>query len=154
MTPFYYRVASLGLLLLLILVTVVDALRHNQNTIFRRIEEITITKSKWLIALTIDLRPYELLLKKIESELVETATAGKRVEKDCIGNDKENCLNLWYPLMEEIKVMEEKWEIMEEYLKGLRLFESKTLFSNSYNREALKRTLWYRNGGRVGNNLG
>ena len=82
MTRFYYRMTGLGLLRLLILVTVVDALRHNQNTIFRRIKEVTITRSKWLIALTIDLRPYELLLKKIESELVETATAGKRIEKD------------------------------------------------------------------------
>ena len=63
MTPFYYRMTGLGLLRLLILVTVVDALRHNQNTIFRRIKEVTITRSKWLIALIIDLRPYELLLK-------------------------------------------------------------------------------------------
>ena len=41
----------------------------------------------------IDRRLYELLLKKIQSELAETATAGKGIEKDCIGNDKENCLN-------------------------------------------------------------
>ena len=62
--------------------TVVEALIHNQNTIFLRIKEVTITRSKWLIALTIDLRPFELLLKKIESELVKMATARKRAEKD------------------------------------------------------------------------
>ena len=94
MTPFYNRMTGLGLLRLLILATVVDALRDNQNSIFRRIKAVTITRSKWLIALTINLRPYELLLKKIGSVLAETATAGERVEKDCIRNGKENCLNL------------------------------------------------------------
>ena len=53
MTPFYYKMAGLGQLRLLILATVVDALRHNQNTIFQRIKEVTIIRSKWLIALTI-----------------------------------------------------------------------------------------------------
>ena len=37
---------------------------------------------------------------------------GKNLENDCIGNEKGKCLNLWCPLMQDIKIMKASVEVI------------------------------------------
>ena len=101
------------------IMTMVDALRHSQNPIFRKINEVTIPRSKLQIVLTIDLRPYELLFTNIGSELEEISTAEKRVKKDCIGHDKEDCLTLWCPFVQELNRMEGRTKRSVIFIMGM-----------------------------------
>ena len=81
-------------------------------------------QSKWLIALTIYLRQYKLLLTNV-IRISQNCHSRKKVEKEYKGNDKENCLRLWCLLVQEINRMEDDQGIREEYLKGQVLFESR-----------------------------
>ena len=72
-------------LILLSVLTMTWSLRHSQNVIFRKISEVTITRSKWLIVFTVNLEPYRSLLHELRKGIVEPPQWKKGVEKDCIG---------------------------------------------------------------------
>lgn len=59
-------------LTMLLLVMTVETRTHSQNRIFKKMSEIIITWSKWLITLMIGLKPYELLLERFRSEVIKS----------------------------------------------------------------------------------
>ena len=50
---------------------------------------------------------------------------GKNLENDYIGNEKGKCLNLWCPLMQDIKIMKASVEVIERYLHGFTLLPNR-----------------------------
>ena len=117
--------ADLKSLLMLSMLTTVASIRHSQNVIFRKTSEVTITRSKWLIVFTMNLEPYNSLLNKLKKDIDEATLVGKNLENDCIGNEKGKCLNLWCPLMQDIKIMKASVEVIEKYLHGLTLLQNR-----------------------------
>lgn len=61
-------------------VVTTKVLEHMQNTIFKKTSKVTITESKWMITFMIDLKPYEVLLKKLGSEIEQTQSMGEKIE--------------------------------------------------------------------------
>ena len=117
--------ADLKSLLLLSMLTTVASIRHSQNVIFRKTSEVTITRSRWLVVFSMNLEPYNSLLNELKKEIDEATLVGKNLENDCIGNEKGKCLNLWCPLMQDIKIMKASVEVIERYLHGFTLLQNR-----------------------------
>ena len=117
--------ADLKSLLLLSMLTTVASIRHSQNVIFRKTSEVTITRSRWLLVFSMNLEPYNSLLNELKKEIDEATLVGKNLENDCIGNEKGKCLNLWCPLMQDIKIMKASVEVIERYLHGFTLLQNR-----------------------------
>ena len=62
------------ILLLLILMMPTGAWRRSQSTIFKKSTEVVITRSKWVLTLMIDLKPYHDLLERLASEIEKCKT--------------------------------------------------------------------------------
>lgn len=57
------------LLMIVIAICSANAWRNEQNTIFKKVSEVIITRSKWLITLVVDLKPYRMLLDGLKDEM-------------------------------------------------------------------------------------
>ena len=56
------------LVAVLVLMCMVESWKRRHNGIFKKTGEVTVTRSKWLITLMIDLKPYNMLVDEL-SEL-------------------------------------------------------------------------------------
>lgn len=106
---------------LLLLMMMIRAWKHSQNTIFEKSNEVIKTRSKWLITFVIDLNPYELLLNKMEEELHKLDMAKVRVTQKYIREEKYFRLLDYLEL--EIAIMEVEWKGMRNYVKGIELLQ-------------------------------
>ena len=111
------------ILLLLVLVMPAGAWRHSQSTIFKKSTEVVLTRSKWVITLMIDLKPYHGLLERLSSEIEKVRVIGDEIATDHYSNRYHSVI---YSLRQEIQVLETQWEGMGNYLKGLRLLQPRT----------------------------
>ena len=57
------------LVMLMIMMCTVGAWKNEKNTIFKKISEVIITRSKWLITMVVDLKPYKVLLNRLKDEI-------------------------------------------------------------------------------------
>lgn len=62
-------------LILLIMMLAVRVLKHSEIMNFRKKIEVTMARSKCLVIFVKDLNPYELLLDKMEGELIKLSAA-------------------------------------------------------------------------------
>ena len=113
---------NVRILLLLILIVSTNALRHNQNTIFKKTMEVIVTRSKWVSTLMIDLKPYRRLLEELRLEIQKVKTIGEHIAVNYYSN-KGNYHNLMYSLRQEVITLEMHWSSMGDYLEGLKLLE-------------------------------
>lgn len=122
---------SVRILLLLVLVASTVALRHSENTLFKKTAEVVVTRSKWVITLMIDLKPYNRLLEGLGLEIQKAKTIGEHIAENYY-SDKGNYHNLMYSLRQEIIALELHWGNMRDYLGGLKLLESRKKKGQSY----------------------
>ena len=61
--------------LVLLLFSHANTLLIMQNVAFQKVNEITTTRSRWLVTFIIDLEPYEHFINKIEDDFVKTDKA-------------------------------------------------------------------------------
>ena len=100
------------LLMLMFVVCTADAWGNKKNTIFKKITKVIITRSKWLITLVVDLKPYKVLLGKLKDEIFARAQmAGNYVQ--------EGYIKLLYSSEREARAMEYQWKEINLYLKGI-----------------------------------
>ena len=76
------------------------AWRRSQSTIFKKSTEVVITRSKWVITLMIDLKPYHDLLETLASKIEKV-----RVIRDEIAMDhySDRYCGIMYSLRQEIQ---------------------------------------------------
>ena len=65
------------------LILAANAWEHSENTVFKKMSEVIITRSKWLIILVIDLQLYEILLVQLMGEVdkLEAARTPESIHK-------------------------------------------------------------------------
>lgn len=106
MDPPFYLIAGMdkgGPLIALALILTVGVWERNENTVFKEINEVVITRSKWLITLVIDLQPYEELLAHLEMEITKLGRARTQVAQDYLQNEEYHCI--MYPLAQESLIL-------------------------------------------------
>lgn len=52
-----------------------------KNVIFQKINEVTTTRSRWLVTFVIDVKPYEQFLSNLESDFVKVEDSLETIEK-------------------------------------------------------------------------
>ena len=76
---FAFRAEMYHRLLTVLLLNTVGGWRRSQNTSFKKSSEMVVTKSRWLITLVIDLKPYGTFLDKFKSEVITPRHAGTQL---------------------------------------------------------------------------
>ena len=104
------------ILILLILVMPTGAWRRSQSTIFKKSTEVVITRSKWVITLMIDLKPYNDLLERLASEIEKIRVIGDEIATD-------HYSEIMYSHRQEIQALGNQWEGMGNYLGELKLLQ-------------------------------
>lgn len=67
--------------LMLLLYGLSESVVVKKNVIFQKINEVTTTRSRWLVTFVIDLNPYEQFLSKLESDFVKVEDSLEAIEK-------------------------------------------------------------------------
>lgn len=107
---------------LLLLMMMVGAWRYSQNMIFKKLSEVIITRSKWLVTSVIDLNLYKLLLNKWESELIKLSMTRMKVAQKYTREGWY--LRLLYSLELETS-MKSQWKDIRNFLKGFELLQTR-----------------------------
>ena len=63
----------MSILLLSVILGAVSSTFMQENVIFHKLNEITTTRSKWLVSFVIDLAPYDKVIQGLSSDLVLTS---------------------------------------------------------------------------------
>ena len=108
------------ILLLLILMMPTSAWRCSQSTIFKKSTEVVITRSKWVITLMINLKPYHDLLERLASEIEKVRGIGDKIATD---HYSDRYRGIMYSLRQEIHVPGDQWEGRGNYLGELKLLQ-------------------------------
>ena len=69
------------LVLFILLSELTQALIVHENVAFHMINEIALTRSKWLTTFVIDLKPYEHFLTKLSNDLDKARTAAHTIDQ-------------------------------------------------------------------------
>ena len=51
--------------------SIVGAWKRSQNMIFKKMSEVTVTRSKWLVTLVIDLKPYDIPVDELSKHVTK-----------------------------------------------------------------------------------
>lgn len=94
-----------------------------ENVIFQKSNEITTTRSQWLVSFVIDLGPYKLFVERLTNELVDAAALTQPL---LLGDDKKG-----KPLFQTFQSLRTKFITLKTTQKNLRkdLMEYETLKS-------------------------
>ena len=110
------------ILLLLIPMMPTSAWRCNQSTIFKKSTEVVITRSKWVITLMIDLKPYQNLLERLASKIEKVRVIGDEIATD---HYSDRYRGIMYSLRQEIQALGDQWKGMGNYLGELKLLQTR-----------------------------
>ena len=125
------------LVMLMIMMCTVGAWKNEKNTIFKKISEVIITRSKWLITMVVDLKSYKMLLNRLKDEIFVLGRARNRMAGNYV--HEEGYIKLLYSLEQESRAMEYQWKEINSYLKGIGLLKSRPKKnSNSHSRESIE----------------
>ena len=82
--------------------------------------EVVITRSKWVLTLMIDLKPYHDLLERLASEIEKVRVIGEEIATD---HYSDRYRGIMYSLRQEIQALEDQWKGMGNYLGELKLLQ-------------------------------
>lgn len=51
----------------------------HDNVIFHKTNEITMTRSRWIVTMVVDLKPYDRFIKKIEIDIKNAAEVARAI---------------------------------------------------------------------------
>ena len=106
--------------ILLLLILMMPTWRRSQSTIFKKSTEVVITRSKWVITLMIDLKPYHDLLERLASEIEKVRVIGDEIVTD---NYSDRYRGIMYSLRQEIQARGDQWKGMGNCLGELKLLQ-------------------------------
>lgn len=109
--------------MVLMLILTVSAWERRENTVFKKINAVAMTRSKCLITLVIDLQPYEELLACLEIEIAKLDIARTQVAQDYLQEEEYCCIT--DPLAQESKILDRQWKDTSSYLKELELLQTR-----------------------------
>ena len=66
-------------ILILLTLGLCESLIIHENVIFQKVNEITLTRSKWLVTFVLDLKPYSNFLQKLSSDIAEANQLSTRL---------------------------------------------------------------------------
>ena len=84
-----------------------QALIVRENVAFHMINEIALTRSKWLTTFVIDLKPYENFLSKLSNDLHKVRTAAHTTDQFYEAPSKQNFRSVIAGLRAEIATLQE-----------------------------------------------
>jgi len=79
----------------------------SENVVFDKINDITTSRSKWLVSFVSDLKPFERFIERLSHDLVATAALAQQVVKQYGDSGKENFMNIFTSLRNEFRLLTE-----------------------------------------------
>ena len=114
----FFFVDTMNMLLTCLLFGLTEALVINENVVFHKENEVSITRSKWLFTFVIDLNPYENFLLSLALDIEKAAIVAKNLIQIY---DKPRCegfLNSFYGLQKQIKDLQvDRQQLINSYVE-------------------------------------
>lgn len=82
------------LVFLNLLFTLSNSAFISENVVFDEVTTITITRSMWLVTFVIDLKPFELFINRLYSDILQSSSLAQDVLSRYDRPGKENFMNL------------------------------------------------------------
>ena len=92
----------MNVLLTCLLFGLTEALVINENVVFHKENEVSITRSKWLFTFLIDLNPYENFLSSLALDIEKAAMVARNLIQIYDKPRREGFLNSFYGLQKQI----------------------------------------------------
>jgi len=87
----------------------------SENVVFDKINDITTTRSKWLVSFVTDLKPFENFIQRLSDDLVATAALAQQIVKQYGESGKDNFINTFTSLRNEFRLLTET----HQYLRNV-----------------------------------
>lgn len=116
---------TIPVFLLIVLVKTASTLTLlRENVVFEKVNTVTTTHAKWLVAIQINLNPYRDLMNRLNETLTEIEVKiinGLKLEADDIASDsiKNHVNNLLYIILKEVKNLQEARDYAKRELKEI-----------------------------------
>ena len=105
------------LVLFTLLSELTQALIVHENVAFHMINEIALTRSKWLTTFVIDLKPYENFLTKLSNDLDKARTAAHTIDQFYEAPSKQDFRSVIAGLRAEIATLQkDQMNLVESYI--------------------------------------
>lgn len=88
----------------------------SENVVFDKINDITTTRSKWLVSFVTDLKPFENFIQRLSDDLVATAALAQQIVKQYGDSGKENFINTFTSLRNEFRLLTETHQYLRNVL--------------------------------------
>ena len=106
------------LLITCLLFGLTEALVINENVVFHKENEVSITRSKWLFTFVIDLNPYENFLSSLAIDIENAAIVARNLIQIYDKPRREGFLNSFYGLKKQIKDLQiDRRNVIESYVE-------------------------------------
>ena len=91
------------LVFLTLLFTLSNSAFISENVVFDKVTTITTTRSRWLVTFVIDLKPFELFINRLFSDILQSSSLAQEILRRCDRPGKENFMNIFSNLKSEFQ---------------------------------------------------
>lgn len=84
------------LVFLTLLFTLSNSAFISENVVFDKVTTITTTRSRWLVTFVIDLKPFELFINRLFSDILKSSSLAQEVIRRYDRPGKENFMNIFF----------------------------------------------------------
>ena len=99
----------------------------NENVIFQKTNEVTITHAKWLASFLIDLQPFSGFLDKLDKDIHDALLTENIILSKFRGKDKREYWTTIYALQKEVAYLNETCNYIVNGLREYRLLPKSPL---------------------------
>ena len=115
---FFFFVDTMNMLLTCLLFGLTEALVINENVVFHKENEVSITRSKWLFTFVIDLNPYENFLLSLALDTEKAAIVARNLIQIYDKPRREGFLNSFCGLQKQIKDLQvDRQQLINSYVE-------------------------------------
>ena len=101
-------------LLLLASVGVVQGIIFNENVAFRKVNEVTTTRARWVVSLVIDLDPYKSLMTKLREDIFRVGTFAGNAVRQCCPESEDRFGPSFDRLAERVDIIKESFGVLQD----------------------------------------
>jgi len=100
------------LVFLTLLFTLSNSAFISENVVFDKVTTITTTRTRWLVTFVIDLKPFELFINRLFSDILQSSSLAQEILRRCDRPGKENFMNIFSNLKSEFQSL----MVMQNYI--------------------------------------
>ena len=94
---------TMTVLVFLTLLFTVNSAFISENVVFHKVTTITPTRSRWLVTFVIDLKPFELFINRLFSDILQSSSLAQEILRRYDRHGKENLMNIFSNLKSEFQ---------------------------------------------------